>query len=278
MSADRRSAASRLPGRARIAIAGCLLSCGLASAAPPKPTMRAPAIDSELRVAYSIDAPSSATLLAGVKLESLVIAGLQLTARSESAPEDGGLVLSFSDGAGVVRAVVQLAVLPDASAARRVLLAELHGVSMPLGRAADSALGDLAWADVEGEGASIIFATQANVAYSVKVLSVEKGVPTASAIARRIRRIMVAGAPLFPPLSVSLPSEISVQRGAELRIVAPGGHPYKVRADGAYIARGSAGPIVRPFGPGKVTVYATVTDELARVSVAKATTTASSAR
>ena len=92
-------------------------------------------------------APSATAPLAGVQLAKLVIPGLQLAARSEHAADDGGGVLSFADREGVVRVLVQLAVATDASAARKVLDAELHGISMQLDRASDTALGDLVWAD-----------------------------------------------------------------------------------------------------------------------------------
>ena len=76
-------------------------------------------------------------------------------------------------------------------------------------------------------------------------------------------------------LPSSVPHALDPLRGGgEVRVTVNGGHPYKLRAEGGYITRAASGAVVRPLGPGQVTVHATVVDELARVTDAWATTRA----
>lgn len=257
--------------------ASLLLAGGQAMAAPGSDSHAAtPTLASEFHAAYPATAPSSSVLLAGVDLKRFAVPGLKESARSEQAAVDGGLVLSLSDAAGVVRALIHVAVLPDSAAARRAMDVELHGVSTQLASAADAGLGDLAWADDDGKGTALVIATQANIAYSVNIVVPSANLPTAAAIATLLRRSMPVGAPAFPAVSVTLPAAIDAKAkgGAPVQVSVPGGHAYHLRAEGGYIARGATGPTVRPLGPGAVTVYATVVDELARVTVTAATTLA----
>ena len=265
----------RADAKFRMCILGGLCLAGSVAAAPAARGPVTPTMDSEFRAAYPMTTPAAAPQLAGVALARLVIPGLQLSERSERAPEDGGIVISLADGEGVVRVLVHLAVAADAAAARRVLDAELHGVATQLAPASDQSLGELAWADEAGKGTALVIAAQANIAYSVSVAGAgAPGVPTAAAIAGLLRKAMVVGRPVFPAATVALASAIDARTGGAVHITVPEGYSYKLRADGGYLARGENGPVVRPFGPGAVTVYATVTDELARVTVVSGTTIA----
>lgn len=255
--------------------AACLLGGSPALAAPAgRGQAESSSIDREFRAAYPTSTRPPGKPVAGVALAKLVIPGLQLTGRSERTAADGGLVLSFADGTGAVRAVVQLAVFAEPTAARQELDAELHGVSSQLAPAADTTLGELTWVDDAGKGTALVLAAQANLAYSVRVLDQGPGVPTAAAIARVVRAAIVPGAPMFPAATVTLPSTLDARGGGEVRVTVNGGHPYKLRAEGGYITRAASGAVVRPLGPGQVTVHATVVDELARVTDAWATTRA----
>lgn len=255
-----------------------LLFCGACLVASSAQATPGATIDREFRAAYPTNVPSSTTPIAGVALSRFAVSGLAKSARSERAFDDGGIVLSLADRAGVVRVVVQLSVAPDASAARHVLDAELHGVSTALSRASDATLGDLSWADDGGRGTTLVLGTQANLAYSVNVIAATPNLPTAAGIAQLLRKAMVQGAPAFPAASVSVPQAIDKKQGGIVSVSVPGGYPYTLRADGGYIARknnaekGQA--IVRPFAAGPVIVYATIVDDLSRVTVARAVTRA----
>ena len=110
-------------------LAALLLGSAGAGAAPPaarspSPPSSAPSpsrMEAEHRAAYPLGAPAAGPPLAGVRLSRLTLPGLQLSARSDAAADEGGIVLSFADAAGTVRAVVRLAVTTDADAARRLL-------------------------------------------------------------------------------------------------------------------------------------------------------------
>ncbi len=245
-----------------------LVFVGAALAAAPPADATPASLEAEFRASYPSDAPSALTRLAGVALSRLTLPGLQLHSRSDDAAEDGGVVLSYADRAGSVRLLIHIAVLPDVGLARRILDEQLHGVSQPLARALDPLLGDLAWADDGGRGSGLVLATQANIAYGVHVLEAGSDLQSAASIAGQLRLAMVPGQPLFPRLSLSLPAVIAAKQGAELRVEAQAGQPYRLRASGAYVARGAAGAIVRPFAPGPVTVYATAVSELGCVTVA----------
>lgn len=246
-----------------LALAFCTASVGNARPADAAPTT----LDAEFRAAYPNDAPSSLTRLAGVALARLALPGLQLHSRSDEAADDGGVVLSYADRAGNVRVIVHIAVLPDVGLARRVLDTQLRGVSQPLLRAHDPLLGDLAWADDGGRGGSLVLATQANLAYGVHVLESGGDVPSAASIAGQLRLAMVPGQPVFPQVAIALPATVNAKTGAEFRVYVPGGHPYQLRASGAYVARGQSGPLLRPFAPGPVTVFATAVSDLGCVTV-----------
>lgn len=262
-------------GRLLLTAAVCLFAGGPALAAPVSRVQAGPTtLDREFRAAYPLSARPPGKPVAGVALARLVLPGLQLAARSERVAADGGLVLSFADGTGAVLAVVQLAVFADAGAARQELDAELHGVSAQLGPAAEATLGELAWVDDAGKGTALVLAVQANLAYSVRVLDPSPGGLTAAAIAGVIRAAIVPGPPTFPAATVTLPPTLDARGGGEVRVAVRGGHPYKLRAEGGYIARAASGAVVHPLGPGPVTVHATVVDELARVTDAWATTRA----
>lgn len=224
-------------------------------------------LEAEFRATYPNDAPSAVTRLAGVALSRLALPGLQLHSRGEDAAEDGGVVLSYADRAGTVRVLVHVAVLPDVGLARRVLDEQLRGVSQPLSRALDPLLGDLAWADDGGRGTGLVLATQANLAYGVHIVESGGDVPSAASIAGQLRLAMVPGQPAFPAVSLTLPAVIDARAGAGVRVYVPGGQPYRLRATGAYVARGQAGPVVRPFAPGPVTVSAIAVSELGCVTV-----------
>lgn len=240
-------------------------------AAGPRGATTTTSLEAEFRATYPNDAPSSLTRLSGVALDRLVLPGLQQSARSDEAAEEGGVVLSFADRASNVRVVVHVAVLPDVGLARRILDEQLRGVSQPLARALDPLLGDLAWADDGGRGAGLVLATQANIAYGVHVLDAGADLPSAASIAGQLRLAMVPGQPSPPQVRLSIPPVIDAKGGAELRIYVPSGLPYQLRASGAYIARGAQGPLVRPFGRGAVTVYATAVNDLGCVTVASQT-------
>ena len=270
MTNSRQSATRQLYVAAAFLVLG-----GVAVAAPSTSGTKSPGaatIDADFRAAYPMTAPPSASTLAGVELGKLAIPGLRKTAADERAADDGGLVWSYSDMTGKVAVLVHVAVTPDTATARQLLDIELHGISTLVPKAIDPALGDLAFADDGGKGTSLVIATRANVEYSVDVVSDAPGIPTAAAIAGQIGTLMVAGTPIFPSATVTLPPTIDAKKGDDVRISVPGAQPYKVRADGGYMAHGTAWPIIRPFGPGPVTVYATVVDDLARVTIARATT------
>ena len=257
--------------KAHLLLAGAFLVAGGMAIAAPSSKSKTPTIDADFRAAYPMTAPPATGAIAGVDLARLSIPGLRQTARDDRTADDGGIVVSWADTAGEVRVLVHIAVASDSSTARQALDTELHGISVALPKATDNSLGDLAWADDAGKGTALVVATQANVAYSVHVLSPMAGVPSAAAIATQLRSLMVPGVPSFPSATVTLPATLDAKKGGDVRITVPGGFPYQVRADGGYLAHGSSGSIVRPFGPGTVTVYATVVDDLARVTVAKGT-------
>lgn len=216
---------------------------------------------------------------AGVELARLGAAfqafGLHETARDAYAPDDGGLVLSFSDPAGDVRAVVTLAVADTSDAARSFVTGRLLGVSTGLPAAADPALGDIAYAD-GGRGDGIVVGARGNVGYSVRVLPDDNGrtVAPASQLARAVIAALVAGTPAAWGATLGLPAAVSATDGSPVRVAAPAGATPLLSAEGAYVAHGSTGPVLRPFGPGPVAVTATVVDGLGRVSVTRAASVA----
>ena len=261
----------------RSLIAAVLLVGGsVAVAAPSTPSAQAK-LDADFRAAYPMTAPPSTTLLAGVELGKLIIPTLRVHAREEHAydgTDDRGIRISYADPAGSVRVLVHLTVAPSAAAARAVVDAELHGVSTLLPAAIDPKLGDIAFADDGGKGTNYVIGAHANVAYSVDVVDSAPGLPTAAAVSAQLRTLMPAGSPTFPSATVTLPSVVDLKKGGDVRITVPGGEKFRIRADGAYVAHGAAGPVVRPFAAGPIAVYATVVDDLGRVTVAKAVSVA----
>jgi hypothetical protein len=253
-----------------VVAAVALLAAGVAVASPlfSSPSKG----DDPVKTGYSLTAPPSTTALAGVDLASFVIPGLTL---SEKVEDDGGLVLTYVSGHGEVRAVVRLAVSKDAVDARAFMEHQLHGIARILPKASDPAFGDLAYADDGAE--TIVVATIANVAYDVRTIPNANDptvVPNATTIAKILRASMRPGVPSFPTPSVALPAEISAKDGGEITVSGVSGQMPKLRAENAYVAKGPKGPLVRPFGPGAVTVTAVIVDELGRVGTAKASTIA----
>lgn len=261
-----------------VALAGAcgLLASGAALAGSKSPPA-AGNVDAAFRASYPLTARQArgvaAGPIAGIDLAKLVLPGLQLSARSDRAAADGGIVLSFAERSGAVRVLIHLGVFAEADAARQDIDAELHGVATVLAPALDPTLGETAWADDGGKGTAIVVAAQSNLAYSVSVLDTVPGL-SAAAIASLVRAAMVSGAPAFPAATVRLPAAIDARTGGSVALAIPGGATYTLRADGGYIAQSAAGPVVHPFAPGAVTVHATVVDALGRVTVATAATRA----
>jgi len=267
---------SPLPNNAvRLFAFACLLSAGLAAAAPPrgagKPGARA--LDSQFRATYQMG-PSSTALLAGVPLSKLQLPGLQVHFRSDSPPEDGGIMLSFARN-GEVRAIIALAVCADAVTARKVLDVELHGVSSSLVRAPEG-LGDAAFSD-DNQGSSLVLATQGNVFYKVDIVDPKAGLPRAAAIAAMVRGAMVLGTPRFPSGTITLAPSIRVGSGGsgpDITVSTAATNTYTLRANGGYVARRQNGLVLRALNRGPITVQATVVDDLGRVSIISANTRA----
>lgn len=208
--------------------------------------------------------PVAAGVFAGVSIDKLAFPGLKLTDREDHTPEEGGIVLAYSDGGNQVRVVIKIAVATDAAKAREFVDVELHGVQRILPAAVDPAFGDYAFADDSGRGDAFVVGARGNVAWSVRADRDAPAVPRASEVMTTLRANAVAGAPAFPTVHVSLPAEVQLG-GAAISVsstLAP-----KLRAEGAYVA---AGARLRPFGPGPVAVIAQVTDDLGRVSTARA--------
>ena len=251
-----------------------LVGGGIAVAAPSSTTTPSAAakLDADFHAAYPMTAPVSTTLFAGVELGKLTIPTLRVHAREEHAhdgTDDRGIRISFADPAGNVRLLVHVTVAPTPAAARSVVDAELHGVSTLMPPALDPKLGDVAFADDGGKGTNYVIGAHANVAYSVDMVDAAPGLPSAAAVAAQLRTLMPSGAPSFPTATVTLPSVVDVKKGGDVRVTVPGGEKFRLRADGAYVAHGTTGPIVRPFAAGPIAVYATVVDDLGRVTVAK---------
>ena len=180
------------------------------------------------------------------------------------------MVLSYADRAGNVRVVVHVAVLPDVGLARRILDEQLRGVSQPLVRALDPLLGDLAWADDGGRGPGWSWRRRPTwlMASTCWMPDPICRVPPASPVSFVWPWSPASRVPAGPPVD---PPVIDAKAGAELRVYVPSGLPYQLRASGAYIAQGPQGPLVRPFGRGSVTVYATAVNDLGCVTVASQT-------
>lgn len=232
--------------------------------------------DPAFDAAYSIAASIPTNTVAGVDVGAIVVPGLTSKLREDETPEDRGVVLSFADSAGDVRAVVRFAVTHTPAEARSFLDRELHAVARILPEAKNPALGDLAYAD-DGVGEVYVAGTIANVAYVVRTIpnpNAPGAIPSARSIAIDLHAKVVSGTPTFPTPAVAIPHDFSAKDGAPITSSAPPGQALHLRAENAYVAHGALGPIVRPFAPGKVAVIAIVVDELGRVGVARAEGTA----
>lgn len=215
--------------------------------------------ETDFRRTYPTTPPISGSF-AGVALDKLVFPGLTLRDREDNTVSDGGIQLAYAPG-NEVGLVLRVAVAPTTQAARAWVDVELHGVQTILAPA--PAYGDYAF----GDGESLIVSALGNVAYSIRANRDLAGVPRASDVASIVRANVVAGSPSYPSVSVTLPNEV---RGTGDITVISAFTP-KLRAEGGYVA---VGPRLKPFGPGPVAVIAEVTDDLGRVSLARATSIA----
>ena len=261
--------AGAAPGATSPGTEGATDTGAITPTATAAPTGAMLPLEAEFRAAYPVGPLVPVTTLAGVDLSALTVPGLHVTAKSID-ESNTGFVTSLSDSAGVVRVLLHLSVAPDAKAARAIVDAELHGVSTQL-LPAPPALGAPAWADAGGKGDYLVVAAQGNIAYSVHVLSAMPGLPTAATLAANVRAHMIPGTPMAPAVTLRMAPSVDAKKGDAFTVSVAGGLPYEIRADGGYIAHG---PKVRPFGPGKVTVYATTIDALGRVGVGEASTLA----
>lgn len=224
-----------------------------------------PAMERELRAAYP-RTPLPATSFAGVDIDKLAIGGYRLLAREDHPVDDGAIILSYGDAD--VRVVVELAVARDAESARRFVDVRLHAISTVLPAATDPLLGDYAFAR---DG--VVVGAAGNVGWVVRAL---EGATTGAAdVVHALRALAVPGAPSFPSASIALPATFGAKDGADVQITpAPSSAHVKLRAEGAYLAHGKTTPRLKPFKPGAVTVVATVTDDLGRVTELRASATA----
>jgi hypothetical protein len=233
------------------------------------------ATNAEFESSYPMNEPTPAGTMAGVDVKSIVVPGLTLKVREDETPDDRGVVLSYADAGGEVRVVIRFAVTPSANDARSFLKRELHAVSMVLPELKDPSLGDLAYAE-GGVGEVFVAGTIANVAYVVRSIpngNAPGSVPTAKSIAVALHIATVPGVPTLPTPAVSIPSDVPLS-GAPITVGAGAGQSPHLRAENAYVAHGTSGPVLKPFGPGKVAVIAVVADDLGRVGVARAEGTA----
>lgn len=229
------------------------------------------ATNPEFESSYPMNEPTPSGTMAGVDVKAIDVPGMTLKAREDETPDDRGVVLSFADGAGEVRVVIRFAVTQTANDARSFLKRELHGVARVLPEVKDPSLGDLAYAE-DGVGEVYVAGTIANVAYVVRTIpngNAPGSVPTAKAIAIDLHLKTVPGVPTLPTPAVSIPSDVPLA-GAPITVGALSGQSPHLRAENAYVAHGATGPVLKPFGPGKVAVIAVVADDLGRVGVARA--------
>jgi hypothetical protein len=254
----------------KAAVAFALLAGGaiMANRASSSPAPMEP----EFRATYP-RTPVSGSQLAGIELDKLVLPGLKLVEREDRTVDDVGIVLSFADSNDQVRVVVSVAVAANEEAARKFVDVTLHGVQVTMPRAVDPAMGDYAFADDAGKGEALVVASAGNVAWSARVDRDAPAMPRASDVISTLRSLAVAGAPSFPTVTLSLPTEVRMG-GAPITIAVPSGLTPKLRAEGAYVAHGKGSPLVRPFAPGPIAVAATVTDSLGRVGFVRVTSTA----
>lgn len=260
MSTKQRRFAERVFAFGGVALAGLALWGARASSSSH-------ALEREFQATYP-RSPAPFGLLAGVALDKLAVPGLRLVARENHTPEDGGVVLSYGDPNGEVRAVIKVAVARDAAEARRFVDVELHGVQVTLPRAVDAAFGDQAFADDEGRGEALVIGAAANLAWVVHVDRDRAPAPRAGEVVKALRALVVEGAPTFPAPTIALPATLPLT-GARFSVSA-GPLTPALRAEGAYVAHGKSAPLLKPFGAGPVAVVATAVDELGRVGEARA--------
>lgn len=228
-------------------------------------------VEAGFRATYPLAPAPISGAFAGLDVAKVSVPGLRLVSRELHAPEEGGLVLSFADLGGEVRAVVKIAVARDATAARKFVDEELHGIQAVLAKAVDPSLGENVWADDAGRGDGTVVGSAANVAFAVHVRrDASSTLPRAGVVASGLRALLVEGAPAFPTATVALPATIPVA-GAAFAVTTSPGADVRLRADGAYVAKGRT---LRPFAAGPVTLVVTVADELGRVAELRFPTTA----
>jgi hypothetical protein len=219
-------------------------------------------LEREFRTAYP-RTPEVTGTVAGVQLGELSFGAYRLLAREDHAIHDGGVILSYGDAE--VRLVVELAVAADSAGARRFVDDRLHAVSNQQPSLGDGAYGDYAF----GDGDAFAIGAAQNVAWVVRAL--DGSAVRAKEVVTELRKHVVAGAPTFPTATITLAPEIPLT-GGELQVAAPG--RFSVRAEGGYVAHGKSGPVLKPFGAGKVTAIVTSVDDLGRVSETRAVATA----
>lgn len=246
-----------IKSRRFVSAAGLCVACGLffgsrASSSTPA--------DTEFRASYP-RTPIVSGSFAGVAIDKLVFPGLTLKEREDYTVEEGGISLAYAAG-NEVGLVVRIAVAPTSAAARAYVDVELHAVQRVLPAA--PAYGDYAF----GDGDSLLIGALGNVAWSVRVNRELAGIPRAADVMAVLRANTIPGAPTYPTVAVSLPSEVQLG-GASITVTSS--LTPRLRAEGAYVA---SGPKLRPFGPGPVAVIAQVVDDLGRVSTARATSIA----
>ncbi|GAC1558290.1 MAG: hypothetical protein NVS3B10_17640 [Polyangiales bacterium] len=258
----------------RALVAGMLLCGGVVLAGPSQGGGGAEAAFEAHYPHVASPAPTSSSRgpFAGVDLAALAVPGLVLAERVDETVDDGGVSLSFADAQGTVRAVVRVAVGRDENEARGFLRRSLHAVARILPEVQDPALGDVAYAN-DGVGRFYVAAAAGNVAYVVRTIaraSDPEVAPDARTLAALVRARMVAGIPQRPVPTVALPPEVSLHDGAPIVVGGTPGQGVHLRAEGAYVAHGATGPVVRPSAAGPIAVIALVADELGRVGEARA--------
>ncbi|MBI5515583.1 MAG: hypothetical protein HY909_17515 [Deltaproteobacteria bacterium] len=210
---------------------------------------------------------------AGVALASLAVPGLQLQARRDRVPRDGGVALSFGDGEAVALRV-RVLVAPRPEEARSALARLLRGWQAPPVPLADPQGADLALGE-SASGGETVAATYGTVA--VLVQRVRPSAPTAASVLARVRALLGPhGAPVFPVVSpvVSLAPGV-MSPGQRVRVELRGTPLERVeaRVDGGHLVAppGPAWVELVADEPGALTVELVGTDALGRSAVATVT-------
>jgi hypothetical protein len=210
--------------------------------------------DESAVVRLTAAAPSK-TLVAGVTVDRVTIAGLHVKTREDRAPEHGGITLAYADDQNEVRVVVRLAVASDANGARAFAERVMRGVAGTLDA---STADEIAFASGDG----FVVAVHGNVAYAIDVLG---GTTNALDVAETMKRAIALGAPSFTRATIVVAPSIE-RSGAPIAVSVPAGATYKLRASGAYLSRVRDRAVVHPFEAGAVEVTAIVSDALGRVT------------